>query len=266
MLFKIIKFPIDFVVTILLWVYFTLGFLIGFIPFFLWTLIRYPAPEEMFQKYIHWFFRIFFILIKMLTPGLRIHITDDVRSIRSSIIIANHLSYLDPLLFISIFKKQKTIVKNTFFYLPFFSWMLKKSGYIPSVAQGKGFPLVIKNVTSMKSHLEKGGNLFVFPEGTRSRDGNLSEFNKGVFGIAKQNGAPIKIVVIRNTNNLFAPGKFFFNTCISNTIEVELVTELQPDYNNDSFTLEELMATSRSLIQGKLKQKPHHPKTTINRN
>ncbi len=51
-------------------------------------------------------------------------------------IVANHLSFLDPILFVSLFEKQKTIVKSDYFRLPVFGWILRTSGYIPSLGGG----------------------------------------------------------------------------------------------------------------------------------
>ena len=63
-------------------------------------------------------------MLRSITPGVTLNIRDEVRTIRSSVIVCNHLSYLDPILLISLFEKQKTIVKNTFFNVPVFSWTL----------------------------------------------------------------------------------------------------------------------------------------------
>ena len=103
----------------------------------------------------------------------------------------------------------------------------------------------------MKDYLSSGGNLFIFPEGTRSINGRIGQFDKGAFRIARLCNAPIKIVLIRNTHKLFTPGKFLFNTCDENVIEVELAGSLEPDYKSDAFTLSGLMAEARSLMERK---------------
>ncbi len=254
---KPVKAIVDIVVTLLMWVYFTFGFLVFFFPFYLVSFVFSKNREISFQKLNSRFFKVFMILTRMLVPGLRMSIDDKVRSIRSSVIVCNHISYLDPLLFISIFEKQKTIVKNTFFKVPFFSWFLKISGFIPSVAEGKSLPLVIKYVMELNDYFDQGGNLFVFPEGTRSRDAELNKFNKGAFRIAEKSKAPLQVVYIKNTNRLFTPGKFFFNTCISNSIEVEFLATLQPDYDSSSYSRTEIMAEAKAILQDRLSREQH---------
>jgi 1-acyl-sn-glycerol-3-phosphate acyltransferase len=72
--------------------------------------------------------------------------------------------------------------------------------------------------------------------------------HKGAFKIAKYCHAPIKVLKITNTNKLFIPGKFLFNTCIGSTIGLKLVAEISPDYDSDAFTIRGLMEQVKSLL------------------
>ena len=213
---------VDLLVTLILWIYFILGFLLFFSPLYLAAFFFSSNREIAFQRLNHLFYRAFFCIVRALSPALKIHVQDAVTSIRSSVIVCNHLSYLDPILLISLFPKHKTIVKGTFFKTPVFGWFLKTSGYIPSSVEGMASSGIIENMEKMRGYLSSGGNLFIFPEGTRSRDGKLGRFNDGAFKIARRFETPIRVLRIKNTNDLFAPGKFLFNTCIQNTIEVRL--------------------------------------------
>lgn len=223
LLFTPFRFLADILITSILWIYFTVGFVLGFIPYIVWVAIQGKLREQDFQRYYHLFFRGFFGLLQCLSPTLSIRIAPEIHQIKSSIVICNHLSYLDPLMMISIFEKQKTIVKSTFFKVPLFSWLMQKSGYIPSNSEGKNLARVLRHVGEMKEYLREGGNLFVFPEGTRSRDNTLSTFNKGAFNIANQSEAPINVLYLKNTNQLFTPGSFFFKTWRKFSIELESV-------------------------------------------
>ena len=108
---------------------------------------------------------------------------------------------------------------------------------------------MIDSFETMDDFLASGGNLFIFPEGTRSRDGTIGRLNKGAFKIARLCQTPIKILYIRNTNKLFTPGKFLFNTLVSNTITVEPITGIEPDYQSDKFSISELMSQVGSLLE-----------------
>ena len=251
---KHIKPFVDLSLTLIFWSYFTLGYIIFFSPFYVGTSLICRNRERIFQRLNHLFYRGFFFLIRKITPGLSFHIQDQVLSIRSSVIISNHVSYLDPILLISLFEMQKTIVKSVFFKLPIFGWVLKNSGYLPSETGDELNELMIEQIEGMERYLESGGNLFVFPEGTRSRDGRIGRLNKGVFKIARRCHAPIKVLFIQNTDRLFRPGKFLFNTCISNSIKIELIGNIIPDSQRASPGISNLMSEARNLMEARQKK------------
>jgi 1-acyl-sn-glycerol-3-phosphate acyltransferase len=241
----------DFIVTVILWVYYILGFLLFFSPFYLYTLFS-SGGEAAFQKWNHRLHRSFFALLRTLVPGVKWYISEDVRALRSSVIIANHRSFLDPILFVSLFERQKTIVKSDYFKFPVFGWILRRSGYIPSLAEGLFSANMIDQIKAMQEYLAAGGNLFIFPEGTRSRDGRIGLFDKGAFKIARLcQASPIRVVLIRNTNRLFPPDRFLFNTHDEALIEVAMAGSLDPDYRSEAFSLPALMDEARALMERK---------------
>jgi 1-acyl-sn-glycerol-3-phosphate acyltransferase len=242
----------DFAVTVILWAYYIMGFLLFFSPFYLLAFFFPARRENAFQRLNHRLHRSFFALLRTLAPRVEWRIADDVKAIRSSVIIANHLSFLDPILFVSLFEKQKTIVKSDYFRLPVFGWILRTSGYIPSLAEGLFAADMVDQVKKMQEYLAAGGNLFIFPEGHRSRNGRVGPFDQGAFKIARLcRAASIKVVRIRNTDRLFPPGRFLFNTDEEIVIEVELAGSVEPNYEGEGFSLPALMTEARSLMEGK---------------
>jgi len=248
--FKYLKPVADFFIPLICWIYYIPGYLLFFAPAHLAMFIFSKNRELSWQKLNHLFFKIFFRLLHAITPGLSFHIADKVRSIRSAVIVCNHVSYLDPILLISLFERQKTIAKRTFFKLPVFGWILKTSGYIPSTLNGN--PDMIRRIEDMGAYLASGGNLFIFPEGSRSRDGRIGRFNKSAFKIAANCNASICVLYIQNTDVLFPPGSFRFNTCISNTIRVELIGCIEPD--NKQTSVSDLAERARTLMLQKCDQ------------
>lgn len=242
----------DFAATVILWAYYILGFILFFSPFYLFALLSPARREAAFQRLNYRLHRSFFTLLRTLAPRVEWRIAEEVKAIRSSVIIANHLSFLDPILFVSLFEKQKTIVKSDYFHLPVFGWILRTSGYIPSSAEGPFAADMVDQIKTMQEYLARGGNLFIFPEGHRSRDGRIGSFDQGAFKIARLcRAASLKVVLIRNTDRLFPPGRFLFNTRDKIVIEVELAGSINPDYESESFSLPALMAEARSLLERK---------------
>lgn len=217
----------DVVVTLILWTYFTLGFIILFAPFYGIAAFFKTRRESAYQRLNHLFFRGFLFLVRALIPGHAWDIDETAKNIRSSIVVCNHRSYLDPLILISLYSRQKTIVKSELFALPLFGRLMAWSGFIPSRSQGRMAELMLDQMESLDDFMVAGGNLFIFPEGTRSRDGRIGRLNPSAFKIARRCGAPVRVLFINNTEKTFPPGRFRFNTQGPNTISVQLAGSIE---------------------------------------
>jgi len=242
----------DFFITLLLWSYYLCGSIVLFFFFYGPAYFFAANRATAFQKLTHIHMKNFFKLTGWLIPRVKFSIQDEVCQLHSSVIVCNHLSYLDPILLISLLPQQRTIVKNTFFKIPFFGWFMKNAGYVPSAPSEMLGAAMVKNLESIKEHLAAGGNLFVFPEGTRSRDGKLGTFNKGVFSIAHYCNAPLALIFIKDTDKLFRPGSFSFNTRDFNEIKVELIDFLDPDYQSKDFSTSVLANYVRRLYEARM--------------
>ncbi|MFN2353949.1 MAG: lysophospholipid acyltransferase family protein, partial [Desulfopila sp.] len=112
--------------------------------------------------------------------------------------------------------------------------------YLPDSGTGKFSAMMVKQMDTMREYLQAGGNLFVFPEGTRSRDGTFGELNTGALKVARLCRAPIYVLQVHNTDKLFTPGKFLFQSRRTNTISLNLLERIEPDYTNTPPTTAEL--------------------------
>jgi 1-acyl-sn-glycerol-3-phosphate acyltransferase len=107
-----------------------------------------------------------------------------------AIFVGNHTSLLDPPLLISTLPCRPVfLAKRELFRVPFLGWVMTMAGFIP-VDRGNR----TKAIESMQqaAHFVRAGQcLIAFPEGTRSRDGALLPFKKGVFTLAVEAGVPV---------------------------------------------------------------------------
>lgn len=235
-------------VTCALWAYFLFGFVLFFSPRYLWAALASRDRQAAFQRLNHRFYGGFFSLLKFLMPRCRWEIGPDVRETRGAVVVANHRSYLDPLLMISLFPRHTTIAKDRLFHIPVFGKMLAMSGYIPSTA-GRGLAdRMIRSIENLGSCLNNGGNLFIFPEGARSRSGAVAPFNRGAFKLARKFRAPIRVLFIGNTDRVYRPGRFLFHSGYAGTVRLEALTDIQPDYDAPSFSIDRLMADVRAIL------------------
>ena len=93
---------LDFIITLVLWTYFTAGFVLFLSPFYLWAGVFSKDRERAFQQLNSRFYRGFFFLVRRLMPGHRWQIQPEVAGIRSAVVVCNHRSYLDSILLISL--------------------------------------------------------------------------------------------------------------------------------------------------------------------
>ncbi len=213
----------DLVVTLTCWLYFTLGFLVLFAPRYAASGLFSSRKEEAFQRYNRAFYRGFFRLLRAVAPRQRWEIDERIAALRGAVIVCNHRSYLDPLLLIAQLERATTVVKPVFFTLPIFGWVIRTAGYLPATATGRFAGLLLARMEAMPAYLASGGNLFVFPEGTRSRDGRVGALNQGALKIARQCGVPVHVLALENTDNLFTPGVFLFAASRANVIRLLLI-------------------------------------------
>ncbi len=229
---RFVSLPVDLLVTVALWVYFIGGFATIFLPLYLVAMVV-PWRRAAHTQWLNFvFFSGFFGLLRILTPALRLRVSPEVRRLRSAVVICNHQSYLDPILLSSLFRRHGTIVKPVFFRVPVFGWILDASGFMAPTADRSG--RMLSRVERVTELLASGGILFVFPEGTRSRDTTVGPFKTGAFKLARLLNAPIEYVLIRNTGRVFVPGHFLFRTCVPQTMEVVRLGGLDAQQVQDS--------------------------------
>lgn len=124
---------------------------------------------------------------------------------RGGVIIAsNHVSYLDPIVLgVSTKRKLYFITKKEAFNNIFGRIILNKLNAFP-VDRKKIDMFAFKKTISI---LKVGGALGIFPEGTRSLNGELQELKLGVVKIAMKAGVPIIPVGIIGTHKIYPHGK-----------------------------------------------------------
>lgn len=128
---------------------------------------------------------------------------EDISNYEGSFILAaNHVSYLDPIILgIAVKRPINFIAKKEVFSIPLLSFILKKIGVIPVDRKNINPVSIRKSIVLLK----KGHILGIFPEGTRSWDGNLLELNAGMVKIALQANVPIIPVGLKGTFEIYPP-------------------------------------------------------------
>ncbi|MCZ6621915.1 MAG: lysophospholipid acyltransferase family protein [Deltaproteobacteria bacterium] len=125
---------------------------------------------------------------------------------RQYIFIANHQSYIDiPVLVQALSQFQlRWIAKKELFWVPLFGWVLWSSKHI--IVDRSSLSRAMNSLSRARERIEKGISVVVFPEGTRSRHGDLLPFKRGGFLLAFKSQTPIVPVTIKGSGVVWSRG------------------------------------------------------------
>lgn len=144
-----------------------------------------PVSQILFYRLWYWVLLLLFTLIYR----ARFSNTAAVPDSGGLLVIANHQSHLDPpLVGLAIRRRNMAaIARAGLFRVPVLGWWLRAVGCI-SIKEDAG------DAGAMRAAIEqlKAGRLVViFPEGSRSPDGSLQEFKRGVWVMMMRSGVPV---------------------------------------------------------------------------
>lgn len=116
----------------------------------------------------------------------------------SYVVVANHQSMVDiPVLHGWLGLKIKWVMKKELKKIPVFGHGCQSLGCI--YIDRSDHDAAVQTMSDAKETLARTASVIFFPEGTRSRDGNLLPFKKGAFWFSSVTGLPILPVTIKNT-------------------------------------------------------------------
>lgn len=126
----------------------------------------------------------------------------------SYIFASNHQSIYDiPIIFASLPRQLRIVAKASLGRFPFLGWHLRWTGHLLVDRERPG-PAILKKMAHL---VHDGASLIVFPEGTRSPDGQVAPFKGGLFLLAIDSGLPIVPVSVANSRHVMLKGRLM--TC-----------------------------------------------------
>ncbi|MBK7073640.1 MAG: 1-acyl-sn-glycerol-3-phosphate acyltransferase [Myxococcales bacterium] len=152
---------------------------------------------------------------------------------RAYVVVANHQSTADPWLLSSLRWDMRWIAKASLFRAPVIGWLMRLGGDL-EVVRGQGAS-VKAMLAEARATLARGMSLMIFPEGTRSPDGELGRFKDGAFELAIASGAPILPVVVDGTHHCRPKGSWWFG-------EADAVAKVLPPIATEGLTMADVPA------------------------
>lgn len=127
---------------------------------------------------------------------------------RGYVVVSNHESAADPFLLSRLPWDMRWVAKDELFRAPLAGWILRAGGDIP-IRRGRGGS-VRAMLEACRATLRAGMPVMLFPEGTRSPDGELLPFKDGAFELAIEAGVPVVPVALVGTRDCRPKGSLWF--------------------------------------------------------
>lgn len=124
---------------------------------------------------------------------------------KSYVMVMNHNSGVDIFAAYKIPLNFRWVSKREVFRVPFMGPLLTIHGDIP-IERGNPSEALAKVLSLGKLWLGRGASVAIFPEGTRSKTGEINRFKMGAFNLAKEANVEILPIVMTGTNKMFRKG------------------------------------------------------------
>lgn len=139
---------------------------------------------------------------------IRLHISgqENINNTRGGLFLVNHQSFLDPLL-VAVFlgRPVSYLARDSLFRVPVLGWILRNTHVIPisrEAARGGSIRIAIERLNS-------GFLVGIFPEGTRSADGEVHKFRPGFLALVRRSQQPIYPVGVIGANQVMPRGAWW---------------------------------------------------------
>ena len=162
-----------------------------------------------------------FVMLTHGIPGVKFsyNVNEGVRFDRPRVIICNHQSHLD--LFCQlIFTPDIVFLTNDWVWNnPSYGLLIRNAEYYP-VREG-----IEELLPKLRSLVERGYSVAVYPEGTRSKDGRVGRFHQGAFWLAEQLGVDILPMYLYGTGRILKKKTY---TLQKGTVRIEVGQPVSP--------------------------------------
>ncbi len=160
------------------------------------------------------------------------------------ILVSNHASVFDIPAVMSTFPHVRIMFKKELGYVPIWGWSLWWGHHI--IVDRKKGTEAIKSLDRAANAVKEGGQVLLFAEGTRTRNGALQSFKRGAFALAAKSGVAIVPLTINGSYNILPKGSFDIRPA-----HIEIVIEQPIETTNISSREDEvkLMNDVRMVIE-----------------
>ncbi len=162
--------------------------------------------RSLFNRIWYRFWRRMLQLVAVLVYRVRYTGRENIPATGGVLVVSNHQSHFDPpLVGIGCWRRMNYVARESLFSFRPFGWYLKSVGAIPIDRDGLG----LSGIKESLKLLKKGEMVLIFPEGTRTRDGEVGPFRPGFTTLAARSNAAILPVAIEGAFQVWPKSKKF---------------------------------------------------------
>ena len=210
--------------SFLFWLFFMVTMVLMFFSAFILWLITLPFDRN--KRILHQYSCFWGSLYTWFNPFLKLQIRgrEKIEKGQSYVFCANHQSMMDIVILYRLFLHFKWVSKREIFRVPFLGWNMRLNNYLS--LDRSSLSSQIRMMKEGEALLRRGSSLMIFPEGTRSKDGNLGRFRDGAFILAQKTDSPVVPVVLKGSGDVFRDGAFFYKRVY--TMSIDLLDPVSP--------------------------------------
>ncbi len=200
----------SFLISLWIWTFIIITLLPLFILYMIIWVIVIPFDPK--KTITHFFTMIWMRLYLTFNPGWKVRVEhkEILNNHGPCVFVSNHQSIMDIALILQLGVNFKWVSKIELSLVPFVGWVIWMNNHI-LVRRGNR-ESVLQMAEACKRTLSKKIPVFVFPEGTRTLDGNIQAFKEGAFILAKDNGVSIRPVVLDGTGKVLPKKSFWLQS------------------------------------------------------
>lgn len=191
------------VFSIFLWSYFSVLFAVFFVIILIGFIVTFPFDP--YRKVPNYLLSKMAKLMMKASPKWTINIEGEDKYDPNipTIFIANHQSFLDMPVAYHLSWQMKWVSKRSLAFIPVMGWLVWLTGHLTINRSSKS---ALRRLDNLVQPIKDKVPVMIFPEGTRTLDGNLRRFKNGAFLLAHEYGFNIQPMVIDGGHVAMKPG------------------------------------------------------------
>ncbi len=200
---------------------------------------NYQLCEKITQRWVPWWAN---SLLKLAGVKVVVHGKENLPK-EPCVFVANHQGYFDiPVVLTSLNKSYGLMSKKEVLKMPLIrTWM--KNLYCVFVDRSNPRE-AMKSLNQALGYVKEGKSMIIFPEGTRSKDGNIAEFKSGSFRIATKAKVPLVPLRIEGTRDIMENNGYWIKKGV---VEIYILPAV-PTQNLDKTQIDKLPEKLRQII------------------